>query len=88
MQCSQGPVTSLRCHITALSHHRAVTCTSSSNRGDIKQEKVSERKLRDIDAVDFLKDMDRPRIMKVEENIDSICAMLNEGETKALNMLH
>ena len=76
LKCSQGPY---------LSDHCVVTCTTTIKRSDIKQEKVSYRKLRDIDATDFLKDMNLPRIVKVGDNIDDICAVFNEEATKTLD---
>ena len=55
LQCIQGPF---------FSDHCAVSCVTSITRRDIKQEKISYRKLKGINTPELLKDIDLDKIVK------------------------
>ena len=76
LQCNQGPF---------FSDHCAVTCILSINRSDIRQAKVSYRKLKIVNAVDFMNDMDLHKIMEAEENINTISEIFDAEANKALD---
>ena len=76
LQCNQVPF---------FSDHCAVTCILSINKSSIRQAKVSYRKLKIVNAVDFMNDMDPYKIMEAEENINTISEIFDAEENKALD---